>query len=147
MTSLKTSIKTITYLSDIGCLEIQGSSLTCAHTHACRKNRACAFLAGFRVVCCLFYRFPVRNALRASQAVLITDVMVNQSHLHCYSEPERNSRDQNPRFFSCASASARRLISACSCSLSSFRRRFSASRAILSSSIRVTVCCRASSFC
>ncbi len=27
MTSLKTSIKTITYLSDIGCLEIQGSSL------------------------------------------------------------------------------------------------------------------------
>ncbi|MCE0547838.1 hypothetical protein, partial [Klebsiella pneumoniae] len=44
-----------------------------------RKNRACAFLAGFRVVCCLFYRFPVRNALRASQAVLITDVMVNKS--------------------------------------------------------------------
>ena len=50
---------------------------TCAHTHACRKNRACAFLAGFRVVCCLFYRFPVRNALRASQAVRATDVMVN----------------------------------------------------------------------
>ncbi|RCP07172.1 holin, partial [Escherichia coli] len=25
--SLKTSIKTITYLSDIGCLEIQGASL------------------------------------------------------------------------------------------------------------------------
>ncbi len=50
---------------------------TCAHTHACRKNRACAFLAGFRVVCCLFYRFPVRNALRASQAVHATDVMVN----------------------------------------------------------------------
>lgn len=50
---------------------------TCAHTHACRKNRACAFLAGFRVVCCLFYRFPVRNALRASEAVHATDVMVN----------------------------------------------------------------------
>ncbi|MEJ2973544.1 hypothetical protein WDK08_23610, partial [Escherichia coli] len=30
MTSLKTSIKTITYLSDIGCLEIQGASLTAA---------------------------------------------------------------------------------------------------------------------
>ncbi|WP_404852805.1 hypothetical protein, partial [Escherichia coli] len=29
MTSLKTSIKTITYLSDIGCLEIQGASLKC----------------------------------------------------------------------------------------------------------------------
>ncbi|MGO5338174.1 hypothetical protein, partial [Escherichia coli] len=27
MTSLKTSIKIITYLSDIGCLEIQGASL------------------------------------------------------------------------------------------------------------------------
>ncbi|EDY0579637.1 hypothetical protein ZT10_004805 [Salmonella enterica subsp. enterica] len=30
MTSLKTSIKTITYLSDTGCLEIQGASLSCA---------------------------------------------------------------------------------------------------------------------
>jgi hypothetical protein len=29
------------------------------------------------VVCCLFYRFSVRNALRASQAVHATDVMVN----------------------------------------------------------------------
>ncbi|WP_439897559.1 hypothetical protein, partial [Escherichia coli] len=33
MTSLKTSIKTITYLSDIGCLEIQGASL-CRHSYA-----------------------------------------------------------------------------------------------------------------
>ncbi|MQK35546.1 hypothetical protein EIZ92_09400 [Escherichia coli] len=31
MTSLKTSIKTITYLSDIGCLEIQGASLRCTN--------------------------------------------------------------------------------------------------------------------
>ena len=31
MTSLKTSIKTITYLSDIGCLEIQGASLIALH--------------------------------------------------------------------------------------------------------------------
>ncbi|MEW0521600.1 hypothetical protein AB0V82_24325, partial [Escherichia coli] len=30
MTSLKTSIKTITYLSDTGCLEIQGASLVLA---------------------------------------------------------------------------------------------------------------------
>ena len=29
------------------------------------------------MVCCLFCRFPVRNALRASQAVHATDVMVN----------------------------------------------------------------------
>ncbi|WP_438501198.1 hypothetical protein, partial [Escherichia coli] len=33
MTSLKTSIKTITYLSDTGCLEIQGASLG-AYNHA-----------------------------------------------------------------------------------------------------------------
>ncbi|WP_123009854.1 hypothetical protein, partial [Escherichia coli] len=32
MTSLKTSIKTITYLSDIGCLEIQGASLILQHS-------------------------------------------------------------------------------------------------------------------
>ncbi|MDO2668135.1 hypothetical protein, partial [Escherichia coli] len=32
MTSLKTSIKTITYLSDIGCLEIQGASLAADHS-------------------------------------------------------------------------------------------------------------------
>ncbi|OKU17713.1 hypothetical protein ACN76_20840 [Escherichia coli] len=32
MTSLKTSIKTITYLSDIGCLEIQGASLEPTHS-------------------------------------------------------------------------------------------------------------------
>ncbi|MEX5360016.1 hypothetical protein WCE17_29295, partial [Klebsiella pneumoniae] len=31
MTSLKTSIKNITYLSDIGCLEIQGASLLSLH--------------------------------------------------------------------------------------------------------------------
>uniref|UniRef100_UPI001BC8B958 hypothetical protein n=1 Tax=Escherichia coli TaxID=562 RepID=UPI001BC8B958 len=35
MTSLKTSIKTITYLSDIGCLEIQGASL---------EKHSCSFL-------------------------------------------------------------------------------------------------------
>lgn len=40
----------------------------------------------------------------------ITDV----SHRYGYSEPERNSRDQKPRFFSCSSASVNRLISACS---------------------------------
>ncbi|MDD8679047.1 hypothetical protein LAX24_22185, partial [Escherichia coli] len=34
MTSLKTSIKTITYLSDIGCLEIQGASLITGTTIA-----------------------------------------------------------------------------------------------------------------
>ncbi|KIG63486.1 hypothetical protein PU41_24785, partial [Escherichia coli] len=43
MTSLKTSIKTITYLSDIGCLEIQGASLIlCYHLFSqetdCRRG-------------------------------------------------------------------------------------------------------------
>ena len=33
MTGLKTSIKTITYLSDIGCLEIQGASLLFIRPH------------------------------------------------------------------------------------------------------------------
>ncbi|WP_434059157.1 hypothetical protein, partial [Escherichia coli] len=33
MTSLKTSIKTITYLSDTGCLEIQGASLKVNHLY------------------------------------------------------------------------------------------------------------------
>ncbi|OKX01535.1 hypothetical protein AWP80_09380 [Escherichia coli] len=35
MTSLKTSIKTITYLSDTGCLEIQGASLILNGTAPC----------------------------------------------------------------------------------------------------------------
>ncbi|PBR21060.1 hypothetical protein COD28_04285, partial [Escherichia coli] len=37
MTSLKTSIKTITYLSDTGCLEIQGASLQTRND--ARKNK------------------------------------------------------------------------------------------------------------
>ncbi|OKV80263.1 hypothetical protein AWP66_25105 [Escherichia coli] len=45
MTSLKTSIKTITYLSDTGCLEIQGASLV---RHICRvfshHSRICHLL-------------------------------------------------------------------------------------------------------
>ncbi len=31
--------------------------------------------------------------------VLITDVMVNQSHLHCYSEPEETAATRIPAFF------------------------------------------------
>ncbi len=38
MTSLKTSIKTITYLSDIGCLEIQGASLESLPVSAAMKT-------------------------------------------------------------------------------------------------------------
>lgn len=42
MTSLKTSIKTITYLSDIGCLEIQGASLVI--TNIIQQNRSQCFM-------------------------------------------------------------------------------------------------------
>ena len=56
--------KNVENRTSTGCTVWNSALCTCAHTHACRKNRACAFLAGFRVVCCLFYRFPVRNALR-----------------------------------------------------------------------------------
>ncbi|STE08271.1 regulator of nucleoside diphosphate kinase [Escherichia coli] len=38
MTSLKTSIKTITYLSDIGCLEIQGASLVTMNSRVKFRN-------------------------------------------------------------------------------------------------------------
>ncbi len=39
MTSLKTSIKTITYLSDTGCLEIQGASLASRFGYAANQIR------------------------------------------------------------------------------------------------------------
>ncbi|MEG3701994.1 hypothetical protein V5288_27145, partial [Escherichia coli] len=39
MTSLKTSIKTITYLSDTGCLEIQGASLV-FYYYGAKRNPA-----------------------------------------------------------------------------------------------------------
>ncbi|MEK8103640.1 hypothetical protein OYC40_23385, partial [Escherichia coli] len=45
MTSLKTSIKTITYLSDTGCLEIQGASLKSNKTISAQKNSAMRRLA------------------------------------------------------------------------------------------------------
>ncbi|UMS35471.1 hypothetical protein AOY79_09645 [Escherichia coli] len=48
MTSLKTSIKTITYLSDTGCLEIQGASLFYSRLlqqyHMLRKMSLCFYL-------------------------------------------------------------------------------------------------------
>lgn len=52
MTSLKTSIKTITYLSDIGCLEIQGASLAMnpisriGYTFMLKRNHALVERAG-----------------------------------------------------------------------------------------------------
>ncbi|MFN0691932.1 hypothetical protein, partial [Escherichia coli] len=43
MTSLKTSIKTITYLSDTGCLEIQGASLSIWSSRKKNTIMACQF--------------------------------------------------------------------------------------------------------
>ena len=42
------------------------------------KTEPARFWRVFGWFVALFYRFPVRNALRASQAVRATDVMVNQ---------------------------------------------------------------------
>ena len=49
MTSLKTSIKTITYLSDIDCLEIQGASLISTQTKMLEDFRCLAWC------CCILY--------------------------------------------------------------------------------------------
>lgn len=46
MTSLKTSIKTITYLSDIGCLEIQGASLPLTTEVSLEVLRCCHLMLG-----------------------------------------------------------------------------------------------------
>ena len=59
MTSLKTRIKTITYLSDLGCLEIQGASLSTINTLKDRDGKRwgnlpdiyCAYL-----IRCLVFR-------------------------------------------------------------------------------------------
>ncbi len=49
MTSLKTSIKTITYLSDIGCLEIQGASLSNYQCYGYRRLHAMLRHEGLRL--------------------------------------------------------------------------------------------------
>ncbi|WP_222837022.1 hypothetical protein, partial [Enterobacter roggenkampii] len=40
----------------------QSESFTWVHSHSLCQNSSPAFLAAFRVVCCLFYRSAVRNA-------------------------------------------------------------------------------------
>uniref|UniRef100_UPI001BAEE4D9 hypothetical protein n=1 Tax=Escherichia coli TaxID=562 RepID=UPI001BAEE4D9 len=51
------------------------------------KTEPARFWRVFGGFVALFYRFPVRNALRASQAVLITDVMFNQTDLRVQKSP------------------------------------------------------------
>ncbi|KZH92632.1 hypothetical protein AWG56_00040 [Escherichia coli] len=50
MTSLKTSIKTITYLSDTGCLEIQGASLLSLLGQRLLRSDVLFFMASQQVV-------------------------------------------------------------------------------------------------
>ncbi len=49
---------------------------TCAHTHACRKTEPARFWRVFGWFVACFAGFPSETPLRASQAVLSTDVMV-----------------------------------------------------------------------
>ncbi|WP_434087198.1 hypothetical protein, partial [Escherichia coli] len=53
MTSLKTSIKTITYLSDIGCLEIQGASLVDINKRPVIRGALFIFLSLMALRCAL----------------------------------------------------------------------------------------------
>ncbi|WP_373995299.1 hypothetical protein, partial [Escherichia coli] len=48
MTSLKTSIKTITYLSDTGCLEIQGASLNIHYSVRISTQASAFFVIVYR---------------------------------------------------------------------------------------------------
>ncbi|GDF56080.1 response regulator [Escherichia coli] len=57
MTSLKTSIKTITYLSDIGCLEIQGASLVMF----CKEHVMYQGMWMFLWVICMYQTFPMQE--------------------------------------------------------------------------------------
>ena len=45
----------------------ESEPFTWLHSHSLCQNSSPAFLAAFRVVCCLFYRSAVRNALRPSE--------------------------------------------------------------------------------
>ena len=66
MTSLKTSIKTITYLSDIGCLEIQGASLLRSHTHRLRSQIYFTYM----ISCVCSHVFALSYIFNTNQTVL-----------------------------------------------------------------------------
>ncbi len=51
------------------------------HSHAVAPESSGAFFLDMGTERCVFQAGGLRNALRASQAVLITDVMVNSSTL------------------------------------------------------------------
>lgn len=53
------------------------------------KTEPARFWRVFGWFVALFYRFPVRNALRASEAVHATDVMVNPADWQVQKKPRR----------------------------------------------------------
>ncbi|RLX02616.1 hypothetical protein EAI64_17095, partial [Escherichia coli] len=61
MTSLKTSIKTITYLSDIGCLEIHGASLLYTVILKGRKHSKVSKNAHLKLFACNLKAYLITN--------------------------------------------------------------------------------------
>ncbi|WP_206749987.1 hypothetical protein, partial [Salmonella enterica] len=78
--SLKTSIKTITYLSDIGCLEIQGASLKSVDSLLCGETK-------------IGERIP--QTITIAMVNLTRKNMVNIVNLH--DKRERGNKDGNKR--------------------------------------------------
>ncbi|MCQ7079932.1 hypothetical protein NPZ01_15395, partial [Salmonella enterica] len=78
MTSLKTSIKTITYLSDIGCLEIQGASLVTTGSLAYEQLKVLSEEVGTErtlLICCKAFMtegadFPNLTLVKIPRAIL-----------------------------------------------------------------------------
>ncbi len=68
MTSLKTSIKTITYLSDTGCLEIQGASLMDDRYRGVFGQRDVVFMSAKQAKIC-----RVKNGERVNLIALTPD--------------------------------------------------------------------------
>ncbi|MCI0038657.1 hypothetical protein ACRW3T_24120, partial [Escherichia coli] len=78
MTSLKTSIKTITYLSDIGCLEIQGASLSENSIRACITL---GFLNLEVMVSLLFYINLTQQMLLKSRFLEFTNISAQLANI------------------------------------------------------------------
>ncbi|WP_214294751.1 hypothetical protein, partial [Escherichia coli] len=76
--SLKTSIKTITYLSDIGCLEIQGASLSENSIRACITL---GFLNLEVMVSLLFYINLTQQMLLKSRFLEFTNISAQLANI------------------------------------------------------------------
>nr|WP_201011723.1 hypothetical protein [Escherichia coli] len=81
MTSLKTSIKTITYLSDIGCLEIQGASLASLSENSIRACITLGFLNLEVMVSLLFYINLTQQMLLKSRFLEFTNISAQLANI------------------------------------------------------------------